>query len=96
MDNRDSKDQHIGLLMYRVEQLEERADKYETLLEKITDTQQLLSQKVIALETQERINSDQVAMLMASNKLQTKLLVGIVSSSVVTLLTLVLKAIAKV
>jgi hypothetical protein len=66
-------------------------DKYDRIMDSLADTLRALSEKVVVLQAIEKNAADQISKLNDSNKLQTKLLVGIVTSSIVTLLTIAIK-----
>jgi hypothetical protein len=82
---------HKKITEFQFKQIEDKLDRYDRIMESLTDTLRALSEKVVVLQAIERASSEQIEKLNDSNKLQTKLLVGIVTSSVVTLLTIAVK-----
>lgn len=82
----------VAVLEHQVESLERRIDKYDEILQAITKSNELLSGKIIYLETQEDHHTKQLESLSQNNKLQTKLLMAIVTASAGTLVSLVLKS----
>lgn len=80
------------ILEIRIAQLESKSEKYDALLEKLADAQVKLSGRVIRLEENEEQAARQIERLVNSSNLQNKLLVAIVTASVGTLATLLMKA----
>jgi cell division septum initiation protein DivIVA len=88
------------LVQYRIKSLEEKMDAHDSeshsLFSSITDTQRMLAERVVALETNRDRDSEILSEIMNSNKLQSKLLTGVASTIVVTLLSLAFKLLFKV
>lgn len=80
------------ILEIRIAQLESKGEKYDVLLEKLADSQVKLTGRVIRLEENEENAARQIERLVSSSSLQNKLLVAIVTASIGTLITLLLKA----
>lgn len=84
------------ILEMRITRLEEQynkqGDKYDQLLEKLTDSNNLLTHRVVAIET----NMDNIDVVLKKlgddNKLQNKLLTAVAAASIGTLVTIILKS----
>lgn len=79
----------VSALKIRVSGLEKEHDAHESILNKLADTQGILSQRVVALEVQKMNDSEVLKKLQKETGLQTKLL----SAILLALLGAALKAV---